>query len=429
MAERTAPAGMEDTMPTTRPKADTTFPGTLATDATLDLDAGFIGVRATDFDLYGVPLYGVPVLNGGTFVTAGVSPALYDNEIIGTNADDEGLFGTTGDDYISGLDGNDYLYGLAGTDILDGGRGTDVMVGGTGDDFYYVREIGDIVWEWGGQGIDTVLTFRNTYTLPPAVENLVLVLSGPSSGFGNELDNTLRGTSDFTLLMGHAGNDTIYGEGGDDHLYGEEGNDTIDGGSGHDYMNGGAGNDTYYVDHFDDYVDEQQFYATGIDLVRSSVSHTLFAGVENLELIGTAAISATGNELDNVLLGNSVSNVLRGFGGQDIINGGAGADTFQFGAVDEAGLSRVFCDQLPDFSAAEGDRIDLSLIDANPNVGGNQAFTFIGNDAAFTGAAGEVRYDTAGYVEGDVNGDAIADLFIAVNPAVNPVLNVADFIL
>jgi hypothetical protein len=57
-----------------------------------------------------------------------------------------------------------------------------------------------------------------------------------------------------------------------------------------------------------------------------------------------------------------------------------------------------------------GDIIDLSDIDANQNVAGNQAFTFVG-DAAFSNVAGELRA-TANLVQGDVNGDGIADFQI-----------------
>ncbi|MFG1379946.1 type I secretion C-terminal target domain-containing protein, partial [Xanthobacter autotrophicus] len=74
-------------------------------------------------------------------------------------------------------------------------------------------------------------------------------------------------------------------------------------------------------------------------------------------------------------------------------------------------------DTITDFSAAQGDRIDLSQIDANTTVGGNQDFTFLGT-AAFTGHAGELR-ETAvagGYlVSGDLNGDGVSDFQLMVN--------------
>jgi serralysin len=56
---------------------------------------------------------------------------------------------------------------------------------------------------------------------------------------------------------------------------------------------------------------------------------------------------------------------------------------------------------------AEGDWIDLSAIDANTAISGNQAFDFIGSDA-FT-AAGQLRLSN-GILYADTNGDKAADL-------------------
>ena len=51
----------------------------------------------------------------------------------------------------------------------------------TGDDIYYVDDVNDVVWEWGGQGIDTVRASLSYhwYTLPTGIENLELI--GPVS--------------------------------------------------------------------------------------------------------------------------------------------------------------------------------------------------------------------------------------------------------
>lgn len=68
------------------------------------------------------------------------------------------------------------------------------------------------------------------------------------------------------------------------------------------------------------------------DTLKASVTTTLPANVENLLLIGTSAISGTGNASANRINGNVASNTLRGEAGADILNGEAGADTLTGGA-------------------------------------------------------------------------------------------------
>ncbi len=57
------------------------------------------------------------------------------------------------------------------------------------------------------------------------------------------------------------------------------------------------------------------------------------------------------------------------------------------------------------------DKIDLSQIDANTGLAGNQAFVFT---TRFTGRAGQLIYND-GQLRGDTNGDRIADLTINVD--------------
>ena len=102
-------------------------------------------------------------------------------------------------------------------------------------------------------------------------------------------------------------------------------------------MQGGAGNDIYYVDNTGDKVYEttsttSMINAGGTDKINSSISFNLSAytgvsHVEYLTLIGSSAISGTGNKLANTLTGNGAANVLRGGGANDTLVGGSGADT------------------------------------------------------------------------------------------------------
>jgi Ca2+-binding RTX toxin-like protein len=156
----------------------------------------------------------------------------------------------------------------------------------------------------------------------------------------------------------------------------------------------------------------------GIDTIRSVIGVQLFDNIENLELSESAFNGhAYGNNLNNVIRANSGSNEIIGFGGADTMYGGAGTDTFKYISVtDSAPLGQGLTDYIADFNQAEGDRIDLSRIDANVNVDGNQSFLFIGNNNAFVDhwGAGQLRFNN-GFVEGDVNGDFVADFAIEVN--------------
>ena len=86
-------------------------------------------------------------------------------------------------------------------------------------------------------------------------------------------------------------------------------------------------------------------------------------------------------------------------------------------------------DVIRDFSGAggDGDRIDLSYMDANATnaEGPDDAFTFLGTDAAFTGAAGQLTF-ALGVLEGDVNGDRVADFQIQVSNVI--ALAASDFL-
>ncbi|MFB2552439.1 calcium-binding protein [Ensifer soli] len=270
------------------------------------------------------------------------------------------LSGLTGDDTLYGLSGNDVLDGGSGNDILDGGLGDDRMTGGTGDDTYVVNSAADVVVEATNGGIDTVIA-GISYILGTHVENLELTGSAHVDGQGNGLGNRLTGNS---------------------------GNNSLDGGGGSDILVGGLGNDTYTVDDVADVIVEAP--GAGTDTVRASVSWTLDPAVENLILLGTAALNATGNHLDNAISGNAGNNVLIGGLGKDTLTGNAGADIFVWRATRESTGSG---DAVTDFIGADGDRIDVTAIDAVTSTAADDAFAFVSTNA-FT-AAGQVRMHTS----------------------------------
>ncbi|MCO5760319.1 MAG: hypothetical protein NHG36_02240 [Chromatiaceae bacterium] len=215
---------------------------------------------------------------------------------------------------IAGGDGNDTLYGADGGGVLDGGLGDDVMHGGGGYDTYYVDSALDRVIENASAGTDSVYA-STSFALGANLENLYLLGTGNLHGTGNELSNAL------------------YGNAGDNVLTGGAGDDRLDGGGGNDTLAGGLGDDTYVLNA---HAEIHEGEGEGIDRVEASVSHTLMAHLEQLVLLGSAAINGTGNDLDNLIQGNAAINRLEGEAGNDVLDGGAGNDTLLGGTGDDA---------------------------------------------------------------------------------------------
>lgn len=216
------------------------------------------------------------------------------------------------------------ITGNAAANGLDGGLGADTLIGGAGDDRYLVDSAGDTIVEAAGQGTDLV-TAGIAFTLAANLEHLTLSGGGAIAGTGNVLANLVTGNGAANTLNGLDGNDTLLGALGNDGLFGGLGDDTLDGGGGVDSMAGGSGNDIYVVDAHGESVVEAA--GEGTDLVRSIVSLTLGANVENLSLAGVWAVSGTGNALNNVITGNAATNALTGGAGDDTLDASLGDDS------------------------------------------------------------------------------------------------------
>jgi VCBS repeat-containing protein len=262
------------------------------------------------------------------------------------------------------------------SNVIISNSGGNTLIGGLGNDTYVVLNGGNVIDESTGDGIDTVqssisYSLVSTPALLGSVENLVLTGTG-TTGTGNDLDNVISSFGGNTLIGG-LGNDTyvvsngsdvidentgdgidtvqsavdfslvesayllgsvenltltdaaIYGTGNtlDNVISGNGSDNVLDGGIGADTLMGGQGNDTFVVDNTLDVVTE--YAVEGTDTVQTSVAYTLSANVENLTLTGIAAITGTGNDLDNVITGNS--NV------SSSLVGGLGNDTYVLGST------------------------------------------------------------------------------------------------
>jgi len=300
---------------------------------------------------------------------------------------------------------DDTLHGLGGDDTLDGSAGDDLMLGGRGDDTYVVRDAGDQIVEKAGEGTDTV-RISVDYKLSANLENLVLFGTQNLSGTGNNSANSILGNIGDNVLNGGRGDDTVEGGAGDDRLIGGRGTDTLS------YASATGGVVVSLA-----LKTAQDTHAAGIDTV---------SDFENL-LGSSHDDRLTGNSRANALFGGKGDDTLTGGRGQDALTGGRGGDIFVFAAGDSS-ASADRADHITDFRRFEGDKIDLSGIDAVEG-GADDAFTFIGR-GAFSGTAGELRYyvnDGATYAAADTDGDRVAELVVRLDRSL--ALQAGDFVL
>jgi len=220
--------------------------------------------------------------------------------------------------------GNDLanvITGGAGIDLLDGGLGADRLIGGQGNDTYIVDNLGDVIVENAGEGLDLVRTAIASFALGANIENLTYTGSGAFQGFGNGLANVITGGL---------------------------GNDTLDGRGGADRMIGGLGDDVYFVDSLADVVVETA--GEGTDRVLTTLNSAVAAAhVETLMFIGSGNFqgfaNATGTALfgaagQDSLIGGAGTDLLAGRAGQDVLTGGGGADLFYFEGAGQ-GIDRI----------------------------------------------------------------------------------------
>jgi len=197
----------------------------------------------------------------------------------------------------------------------------------------------------------------------------VEVFSGPQTGKDVTLQNVSPpqlATTNVTFADGSkllfGDNSTAQNDNLANSLTGTAGRDLLQGFGGADTMNGGAGNDAYIVGAGDVLTD-----TGGVDTVVTDVDWTLGADFENVQMLGTGNIGATGNNGNNLAIGNSGNNYfnlragddtieagagndwidMSAFGtgtyGDDVIDGGAGTDTVNF-AISAGQLSAITVD-------------------------------------------------------------------------------------
>jgi Ca2+-binding RTX toxin-like protein len=392
------------------------------------------------------------------------------------NVEAVNIRGSQFSDFLSGTSNADHLFGGGGFDYLSGGGGNDWLDAG-GQGAAPAATIGP-----GGHSNDDALSLDHLFTAGSGLPSVSFSVAQPQSKVTDSWGLRPKAGNIYSFTVGEAGDQasiafTADGAGGSeivefhitdangvavwdwvrtdfsdpppppitfpdggtyylevvignpnqwdtafiDVTFSLEGADVLTS----NVLEGGTGNDTYIVYTATDQVIE--IAGEGTDTVRSAGSYALSANVENLTLIGNAAINGTGNGLANVIIGNARANVIIGGGDGDTLTGGGGADRFKYTALSHSAPGDA--DRITDFKKGQGDKIDLSALDANANTAANDAFKFV---SSFTGQAGQV-YSSYNAGSGttnvflDVDGDRTADMVIQLSGQVS--LAGSDFIL
>ncbi|HEY8611024.1 MAG TPA: calcium-binding protein, partial [Roseomonas sp.] len=377
------------------------------------------------------------------------------------------LLGGGGSDLIQGRGGNDYIDGdnwlnvrigiydangleigsaermggkvtnKAGIELYDGASLNALMLNGTLNpgQLKIIREIvnGNVAGD-----IDTAV-YSGTpgaYTFTRNADRSVTVVGTDTGAAGDMLRNIERirfvdpitgaTTADFGISELVNENQLLTGGNGNDTLDGWLGNDTLNGGGGTDtaifagpigsysFALGADGiivTDNVGTDGTDTLISmEQMRFGSQTLTVRAGTNgNGTTVGVNNQ---ANLVLGFNGNDTLDARAGNDV--VVGGLG-KDTMTGGSGADTFLFSSIAETGIGTVANtgrDIITDFNRAQGDKIDLSGIDAITG-GARDGFTFIGT-GEFT-AAGQLRYAQQGgntIVEGNVDGAGGAEFQI-----------------
>ena len=210
--------------------------------------------------------------------------------------------------------------------------------------------------------------------------------------FGGPLAELIEGFGGDDVIFGGAQNDGLNGGAGADLLNGEEGNDTLVGGAGSDLISGEVGDDRLFGGADGDVL----LGAEGADLLNGETGDDALFG-------GGGADLMSGEEGNDSLYGDA---------GADILIGGAGRDSFIYRTAGDSSLGGGV-DIIADFTRGQ-DVVDISRIDADALLAGDQAFAFV---SAFTGRAGQAtltyqQTSNRTVFSGDMDGDGVADLVI-----------------
>ena len=167
----------------------------------------------------------------------------------------------------------------------------------------------------------------------------------------------------------------------------------------------------------------------GVDTVASSVNYVLPQNVENLMLLGSTALSGSGNGLANVIVASGGASSLSGAAGNDVLVGRSAADTIHGGTGDdrlygEGGNDKLFGEQGADriwggsgndvLNGGEGDNLVAGGVGDDSVTSGSGSDVVVagaGNDKVATGGGND--FVDAGAGDDTIDGGSGSDFIAA----------------
>jgi Ca2+-binding RTX toxin-like protein len=417
--------------------------------------AGLIPGIALEFSDLGTThrlVFDTPINATDLYATAFDLTALFyggADSMVGASVGVDLLNGYGGNDTIDGLGGDDTLLGGAAQDVLTGGSGDDSLLGEAGNDQLRPAAGGDSVF--GGEGNDTILVTDMGGNAFQAEADLL------DGGAGTDMLRISSGGSTAVFLDGATitGIETLRIEAGYPWLTPEQfaaftrvelgsaaGTLTTLGITGHGTVTlglpdmpltsaaglkvllatDGTPGTAFTVNGRDlgTYVNDSIFGSLGNDKILGYGGNDSLSGSDGADSLlgGSGADSLLGGNGADTISGSTGNDTMAGGAGIDTLSGGDGADRFTFTAQDLSTQGQT--DRVTDFLRSQADRIDLSGIDANAALAGDQAFSapsvLLGG--ASPPPAGSLRYEVKrDYVQLSLytDSDVAADFLIRVN--------------
>ena len=380
------------------------------------------------------------------------------------DAGDDTLFGGAGGDALEGNDGADVIFGDHGSVLVNGTEheylststdveangGDDNITGNNGDDFAFGGQGADTMS--GEEGNDVIFGDHGKVTLQPDQGVRVYESVDTAHGAGGDVivgdagDDTLFGGSGGDMVAANSGNDVVFGdhgrvatttttapttnvtsvhrqyatvspaEGGDDWVEGAEGDDLVFGGFGADNVTGDAGADWVFGDHG----------VVNVWVVGDGAGAGAAAAAwetSTVELL-SADVDVADTGADDTIVTHAGDDVVLAGPGDDTVHTGDGADVV-FGdngnvtlvrAVDAGTGAPTWVREYSstDVDAAyAGDDVVLGGAGDDVVIGGNGADTLSGEDGEdwVVGDHGRVWLDASGdeVLEATANASGAAD--------------------